>query len=210
MTTTRNIHFPFSILHFTFALGLLAGCAHTHYVSNSEVDLGEPDALTMSEKKAMVLEALVLLQRDPTFASVYGAKKAKLEKAAKERGKDAALPLIAMDILHNRMGNGVSDSRELGQVSRYLQNEIRKTGLFDVTDDFISPEMLSRIISGIDGGEDGGLEAMDYRSPDLWLTGELRKERDGKIHTFTLNLQLMDTATKCFFWSDTIERRKTR
>ena len=193
------------------ATAILAGCAHTQYVPSGMVFLGRPDAITYSEKKGMVLEAVDMLVKDPMFSKVYAEKKTALEKAAKKQGKEAPLPLIAMDALRNSTGNGVSDGRELGQVSRDLQTKIRQTGLFDMTDDFTAPDMIDRIISGGNGGEEGGLEG-EYRFPDLWLTGDLQRVIEqveiGETYTFTLNLQLMDTATKKVFWSGSVERTK--
>ena len=189
---------------------ILSGCATTRQLSNEEIYLGEANQLTQSEKKAMAAEALQLLQDDPTFTRVYNKKKAALEKKAVEDGEEAELPLIASSPIKNLMRDGVSDCRATGQLSRDIQTLLRQTGLFDVVDKLVTPEILHALISGIDnGGEKGGLDNYgSYHAPDLWLTGDLRKERDGKIYTYTLNLELTDTANMRVFWSATVERRK--
>lgn len=188
---------------------LCAGCATT-YVSNEDVYLGDADSLTESEKKTMASEALEQLQNDPTFTRVYNKKKAALEKLAKEKGEDAELPLIASAPIKNLMRDGLSDSRATGQLSRDIQTLLRQTGLFDVVDKLATPDILDALMKGEnEEGEAGGLANFgSYHAPDLWLTGELRKEKDGKIYTYTLNLELTDTATKRVFWSNTVERRK--
>lgn len=191
------------------AVALCAGCATT-YVSNEDVYLGDADKLTQSEKKTMASEALEQLQNDPTFTRVYNKKKEALEKKAAETGEEAELPLIAASPIKNLMRDGFSDSRATGQLSRDIQTLLRQSGLFDVVDKLVTPEILDGLMKGEgDEGESGGLDNFgSYHAPDLWLTGELRKEKDGRIYTYTLNLELTDTATKRVFWSNTVERRK--
>ena len=197
------------------ALALCGGCA-TQYVSNEDVYLGDADKLTQSEKKTMASEALEQFQNDPTFTRVYNKKKAALEKKAAEKGEEPELPLIASSPIKNLMrdvdsnGNRISDRRATGQLSRDIQTLLRQTGLFDVVDKLATPDILDQLMKGEnEEGESGGLENFGaYHAPDLWLTGELRKERDGRIYTYTLNLELTDTATKRVFWSNTVERRK--
>lgn len=191
------------------AIALVSGCATT-YVSNEDIYLGDADKLTQSEKKAMASEALEQLQNDPTFTRVYNKKKVALEKKAKEKDEDAELPLIAASPIKNLMRDGLSDSRATGQLSRDIQTLLRQTGLFDVVDKLATPDILDQLMKGEnEEGESGGLENFgSYHAPDLWLTGELRKEKDGRIYTYTLNLEMTDTATKRVFWSNTVERRK--
>lgn len=191
------------------ALALCGGCA-TQYVSNEDVYLGYADKLTQSEKKTMASEALEQLQNDPTFTRVYNKKKAALEKKAAEKGEEAELPLIAASPIKNLMRDGFSDSRATGQLSRDIQTLLRQTGLFDVVDKLVTPDILDELMKGEnEEGESGGLDNFgSYHAPDLWLTGELRKEKDGRIYTYTLNLEITDTATKRVFWSNTVERRK--
>jgi len=208
MKTTR-------LLPLLTALALCGGCATT-YVSNEDLDLGDPDKLTESEKKTMASEALELLQNDPTFTRVYNKKKAALEKKAAEKGEEPELPLIASSPIKNLMrdvdsnGNRISDSRTTGQLSRDIQTLLRQSGLFDVVDKLVTPDILDQLMKGEgEEGEAGGLDNFGaYHAPDLWLTGELRKKKDGRIYTYTLNLELTDTATKRVFWSNTVERRK--
>lgn len=203
------------ILPLLAALALCGGCA-TQYVSNEDVYLGDADKLTQSEKKTMASEALKQLQNDPTFTRVYNKKKAALEKKAAEKGEEPELPLIASSPIKNLMrdvdsnGNRISDSRATGQLSRDIQTLLRQTGLFDVVDKLVTPDILDELMKGEnEEGESGGLENFgSYHAPDLWLTGELRKEKDGRIYTYTLNLEMTDTATKRVFWSNTVERRK--
>lgn len=191
------------------AAALLSGCATT-YVSNEDIYLGDADKLTQSEKKAMASEALEQLQNDPTFTRVYNKKKVALEKKAEEKGEDAELPLIAASPIKNLMRDGLSDSRATGQLSRDIQTLLRQTGLFDVVDKLVTPDILDELMKGEnEEGESGGLDNFgSYHAPDLWLTGELRKEKDGRIYTYTLNLEMTDTAKKRVFWSNTVERRK--
>lgn len=188
---------------------LVSGCATT-YVSNEDIYLGDADKLTQSEKKTMASEALGQLQNDPTFTKVYNKKKAALEKKAAEKGEEAELPLIASSPIKNMMRDGLSDSRATGQLSRDIQTLLRQTGLFDIVDKLVTPDILDALMKGEnEEGEAGGLENYgSYHAPDLWLTGELRKEKDGRIYTYTLNLEMTDTATKRVFWSNTVERRK--
>ena len=202
MKTTR-------LLPLLTALVLCGGCATT-YVSNEDLDLGDPDKLTESEKKTMASEALELLQNDPTFTRVYNRKKTALEKRAAEKGEEPELPLIATSPISNLMRDGVSDSRATGQLSRNIQTLLLQTGLFDVVDKLVTPDILDQLMKGEnEEGESGGLENYgSYHAPDLWLSGELRKEKDGRLYTYTLYLELTDTATKRVFWSNTVERRK--
>ena len=204
MTTMKTQLMPILV-----AAALFSGCA-TQYVSNEDVFLGDADKLTQSEKKTMASEALEQLQNDPTFTRVYNKKKTALEKKAAEKGEEAELPLIASSPIKNMMRDGLSDSRATGQLSRDIQTLLRQTGLFDVVDKLVTPEILDALMKGEkEGGEAGGLENFgSYHAPDLWLTGELRKEKDGKIYTYMLNLEMTDTATKRVFWSNTVERRK--
>lgn len=197
------------VLPLLLAAAAFCGCA-TQYVPNEDVFLGDADKLTQSEKKTMASEALQQLQTDPTFTRVYDKKKAALEKKAKEKGEEAELPLIAASPIANLMRDGLADSRATGQLSRDIQTLLRQTGLFDVVDKLATPEILDALMKGEnEEGEKGGLDNFgSYHAPDLWLTGELRKEKDGKIYTYTLNLELTDTATKRVFWSNTVERRK--
>ena len=198
-----------TLLPILTAAALVSGCATT-YVSNEDVYLGDADKLTQSEKKTMASEALEQLQNDPTFTRVYNKKKAALEKKAAEKGEEAELPLIASSPIKNLMRDGHSDSRATGQLSRDIQTLLRQTGLFDVVDKLATPEILDALMKGEnEEGESGGLESFgSYHAPDLWLTGELRKEKDGRIYTYTLNLEMTDTAKKRVFWSNTVERRK--
>ena len=206
-----------SLLLLPAVLSLGAGCA-TRYVSNDAVFLGEATALTQSEKKDMAAEALTVLWGDPTFQDVYARKKAALEKTASEKGEDPALPLIAASPIRNLMrdtdehGYRISDSRATGQLSHDILTLLRQSRLFDVTNRLTTPEMLDALLRGErEEGESGGLDNFGaYHAPDLWLTGELRHETDNRIHTYTLYLELTDTATKRVFWNGTVERRKTR
>lgn len=197
------------ILPIVAATALFAGCATT-YVSNEDLYIGKADQLTESEKKSMAIEALELLLNDPTFTRVYNKKKAELEKKARENNQELELPLIATSPIKNLLRNGQSDARATGQLSRNIQTILRQTALFDVVDKLATPEILDALREGEENeGESGGLDNFGfYHAPDLWLTGDLRKENDGKIYTYTLNLNLMDAATKRVFWSNTVERRK--
>ena len=196
----------------TLAAAIFTGGCNTSPYAGPEPIPGPPDALSEDEKRIMVMEALDQLLKDPTFSRVYAEKKDMLAEVAAKSGKKAKLPLIAMDILHNRTKNGVSDGEELGQVSRDLQRSLRQTDLFDVTDDFISLELLERILTGTDTiYETGGTKHLGtFDAPNLWLTGYLTRKEEPKLFVFSLNLELTDTATKRVFWDTTITRRKKR
>lgn len=193
---------------------LLAGCASTtSYVPGSDVNLVAPNVITQSEMKAMAFTAVGHLLDDPTFVRVYGKKKAALERKASEGGAEAELPVLAMEPIKNLMHDGVSDSAATAQFAEDFMTILRRTDRFDVVDRFVELDMLDALAAGVDNGGDSSdvLENYgSYHAPDLWLSGNLRKAQEGPIFIYTLNLKLMDTATKRVFWSDTVELRKTK
>lgn len=201
------------------ALGLIvvvccaAGCLGyppppSPYVSNSDDVVGRASRFEHRQKTRSVAEAIERMQTDPTFTAGYQEALAQA-KAAKRR-----LPVLAIKPILNNTGDGRGDAAATKQIFEALKTGFRKTGLFEIVDYTQRKALNDTLLAGADSGDDdGALQAIgNYRSPNLVLTGEIRRdetdETGRRVYFHFLNLEIQSTATGTVFWSDTIEVAK--
>ena len=190
------------------ALFVVAGCASSEptsgYVNEETLVFDRADVLTQSERSRLVTEVVGRMLTDPMFSLRYAEK-----KKAKSEG---VLPVVSLSALENNVGDGRSDSLAMGQFSKELMVALRKTGKFDVIDDLANSALVNRVMTGNDNGETmaAAQNFGDYAPPDFYVTGDVRRFFEAGIYTHCLNIQMLDTATRRVFWSDTAKILKRK
>ena len=107
-------------------------------------------------------------------------------------------------------------TQRLESARRRLEIALRKTRLFDITDDAASAESVSKpladsIVSNANIGlNDGGnLQHFgQHVSADYQMYGRYRSFKDGNRYTYELSLQLIDISNGKQIWSDLAEVAK--
>lgn len=207
MTTTRNIHFPFSIFHFSFPLLLCAfciattGCVHHGYGTGDEENFDTPRNATQTDLTRTSKQMVADLLASQAF-------KAKYEEV--KRGLGAKLPAIQVGNFWNDvtpLGRG-DDTRQFtpkletcrGAVREALQN----SGFFRLVDDAGAyGSSAEEIKEGLVADVDEGLasprniqNAGNYTPADFRMIAHFSRVKDGDRYYFNLKVEVHDLATR--------------
>lgn len=178
-----------------------AGCVHHGYVDPASMHFDRPERATLYDMKAAVADLVAAMQADEGFLENY-------ELLAARKGE---LPVLQIGNIENYSGDRVA--QKLESARRRLEIALRKTRLFDVTDDAASAESVTDALAdslaananaGLKG--DGGLQAFgEHAEADYQMYGRYRAFADGLRHSYELSLQLIDLHTGKQVWSDLAE-----
>ena len=201
----------FCILHSAFCIAVAALCAATAgcrhgYVDPNSVHFDRPERNTLSDVKSSVAALVTKMQDDEGFQEHY-----ELLASKKPNGD---LPVLQIGNIENLTTDRVA--QKLESARRRLEIALRKTRLFDITDDAASAESVSEtladsIVKNAEVGLKGGDNVQhfgEHVSADYQMDGRYRCFRDGDRYTYELSLQLIDIATGKQIWSDLAEVAK--
>lgn len=181
----------------------LTGCRHG-YVNPASMNFGKPETATIYDMKAAVADLVQKMQGDEGFQEAYELK----------ASKKGSLPVLQIGNIENYTDERVR--QKLESARRRLEIALRKTRLFDITDDAASAESVTETLANsIVKNAEGGLKGDDnlqhfgeHVSADYQIYGRYRKFHDGDRYTYELTLQLIDIATGKQLWSDLAEVAK--
>lgn len=185
------------------ALHLVVGCRHG-YVNPASMNFDKPEHETIYDMKAAVADFVQKMQGDEGFQEAYELK----------ASKKGSLPVLQIGNIENYTDERVR--QKLESARRRLEIALRKTRLFDITDDAASAESVTETLANsIVKNAEGGLKGDDnlqhfgeHISADYQIYGRYRKFHDGDRYTYELTLQLIDIATGKQLWSDLAEVAK--
>ena len=192
------------VLTFSMIAGMV-GCVSqrprgTQYVDPDEIISGTPEQLTMYDIESSAQQLLEKMLASQQFFTSYNATKA-------SRGR---LPIAVIGKIENMTTERILE--KLVAVGDSIRATLRETGLFEVKDDAATGAMISRIISGADGGLENGalVQTMGTQdSPDFIVLGDVRHFSDvGGYHTYRLRLAIHNLATGKVVWEGVQTRIK--
>lgn len=181
----------------------LTGCRHG-YVNPASMNFDKPETATIYDMKAAVADLVQKMQGDEGFQEAYELK----------ASKKGSLPVLQIGNIENYTDERVR--QKLESARRRLEIALRKTRLFDITDDAASAESVTETLAdSIVKNAEVGLKGDDnlqhfgeHVSADYQIYGRYRKFHDGDRYTYELTLQLIDIATGKQLWSDLAEVAK--
>ncbi len=187
------------------AVALLAGCRHG-YVNPASSHFDRPERATINDVKSTVADLVAKMQDDEGFQEHYGL------LAAKKKSGD--LPVLQIGNIENLTQDRVA--QKLESARRRLEIALRKTRLFDITDDAASRESISETLAAsMTQNADVGLKDGEnlqhfgkHVSADYQMYGRYRSFKDGDRYTYELSLQLIDLSNGKQIWSDLSEVAK--
>ena len=172
--------------------------------SSKAVDHGKPDETALRDVKTVVAALVGKMQDDEGFQEHYAL-------LAEKKG---SLPVLQIGNIDNMTGERVV--QKLESARRRLEIALRKTRLFDITDDASSGESVSAVLAdsitqnaaiGLNDG--ANLQHFgSHVSADYQVYGRFRAFEDGKSKVYELSLQLIDLSTGKQIWSDLEEVEK--
>jgi PBP1b-binding outer membrane lipoprotein LpoB len=206
MKSTRNNSHPSWPILFA-SLFLLAGCAQHHgYVDPSRENFYRQDVATLQDMKTAVAELVDKMQNDEGFQLHY-------ELLA---SKKTELPVLQIGSVALKVEPGVRVTRKLASARSRLEIALRKTRLFDITDDAAGPESISEewaesMEINADIGLKKGSILQDYgehADADYQIYEIFRASDDGGRYTYSLELRLFDAHTGIQIWGDIADVEK--
>jgi PBP1b-binding outer membrane lipoprotein LpoB len=196
-TLPRNICIS-SAVFFTSVL-FVAGCVQPQhgYVNPTSENFARPEVATLYDMKTAVADLVAQMQDDERFREHYEL------LASKKRG----LPVLQISNIENDTEDRVA--QKLESVRNRLQVALYGSGLFDIIDDADSRESVSEDVAGsitvnadIGLNDGAGLQAFGkHVSADYQIRGRYREFADGRRHSYTLFLQLIDLHNGKQVWS---------
>ena len=177
-----------------------AGCVQPPhgYVNPTSENFARPEVATLYDMKTAVADLVAKMQDDEGFREHY-------ELLASKKNDLPVLQIGNIDpISTNRVG------QKTESVRRRLETALRKTRLFDITDDAfsaesVSAEMAESIAVNADIGLNDGNNLQHFGqhvSADYQMYGRYREFEDGGRHSYELSLQLVDLRNGKQVWSD--------
>jgi len=191
------------ILAATIAAALFAGCHHG-YVDPTSIHFDKAERATISDMNIVVARLVEKMQDDEGFQEHY-------ELLAAKKG---SLPVLQIGNIENYTQDRVT--QKLESARRRLEIALRKTRLFDFTDDAASAESVSEaladsITKNANIGLNDGANLQHFGthvSADYQMYGRFRSFHDGDRYTYELSLQLIDLSNGKQIWSDLAEVAK--
>ena len=191
----RNICISSAVL---FASVLfVSGCVQHGYVNPASENFARPEVATLYDMKTAVADLVVQMQDDEGFQEHY-------ELLASKKDD---LPVLQIGNIENYSEERVT--QKLESARRRLETALRKTRLFDITDDAasaesVSEEMAESITVNADIGLNDGVNLQNFGkqcSADYQMYGRYREFEDGGRHSYELSLQLIDLHNGKQVWS---------
>lgn len=183
-----------------------AGCRTERpgYVNPDSVKFDKANRETLYDMKTCVAALVQEMLDDEGFQEAYELKAA----------KKGTLPVLQIGNVENMTEERVT--QKLESARRRLETALRKTRLFDITDDAASAESVSEtladsIVKNTEAGLKGDANLQhfgEHVSADYQMYGRYRTIQDGDRYTYELSLQLIDIATGKQVWSDLAEVAK--
>ena len=201
----HSIH-PSSAI-FVATLLLLAGCVQHHgYVDPSRENFYRPEVATLQDMKTEVAELVQKMLADEGFQEHY-------ESLA---SKKMELPVLQIGMVYPKPEPGVRVLRKLMSARSRLEFALRKTRLFDITDDAAGPESISEEwAESMEKNADIGLKKGrnlqafgEHADADYQIYGIFRASDDGGRYTYSLELRLFDAHTGLQIWGDIADVEK--
>ncbi len=199
----------FRILHSAFCIAVVALCAATAgcrhgYVNPASVHFDRPERATIYDVKSAVSDLVAKMEDDEGFQEHYGLRKA----------KNGDGPVLQIGNIENLTQDRVT--QKLESARRRLEIALRKTRLFDITDDAASAESVSQTLAdsietnanvGLKGGEN--LQHFgEHVSADYQMYGRYSSFKDGDRYTYEISLRLIDISNGKQIWSALAEVAK--
>lgn len=184
----------------------VSGCVHHGYVDPATPNFDRPDVATLQDMKTAVAELVEKMQNDEGFQEHY-------ELLASEK---TDLPVLQIGGVVPNAEPGVRVLRKIASARRRLEIALRKTRLFDITDDAAGPESISEewaesmeINANIGLKKGRILEAFgEHADADYQIYGIFRASDDGGRYTYSLELRLLDAHTGIQIWGDIADVEK--
>lgn len=183
---------------------LFAGCANHGYVNPNSVHFEKASNETIYDIKTAVADLVEKMQDDEAFKDHYDMLSA----------KKGETPVLQIGNIENHAKERIIP--KLNSARRRLEIALRKTRLFEITDDANSQESVSETLAeSITKNVEVGLKNDDnlqvfgtHKSADYQMYGIYRSFEDGDRHTYELTLKLIDIKTGFQVWSDIAEIAK--
>jgi PBP1b-binding outer membrane lipoprotein LpoB len=173
-------------------------------VNPASENFARPEVETLYDMKAAVADLVAKMQDDDGFQEHY-------ELLASKKGDR---PVLQIGNIENYTTERVA--QKLESARRRLEIALRKTRLFDITDDAASAESVSEdVAESITRNANIGLnncaglqEFGEHVSADYLMRGRYRAFADGGRHSYELSLQLIDLHNGKQIWSDIADIEK--
>lgn len=183
---------------------LFAGCANHGYVNPNSVNFDKASNETIYDIKTAVADLVEKMQDDEAFKEHYD-----LLAASKN-----AKPVLQIGNIENNTTERIIP--KLNSAKIRLEIALRKTRLFEITDDANTRESVSEtLVESITKNVEVGLKNDDnvqvsgiHKSADYQMYGIYRPFKDGDRYTYELTLKLIDIKTGFQVWSDIAEITK--
>ncbi len=183
---------------------LFAGCANHGYVNPNSVNFDKASNETIYDIKTAVADLVEKMQDDEAFKEHYD-----LLAASKN-----AKPVLQIGNIENHAKERIIP--KLNSARKRLEIALRKTRLFEITDDANSQESVSETLAeSITKNVEVGLKNDDnlqvfgtHKSADYQMYGIYRSFEDGDRYTYELTLKLIDIKTGFQVWSEIAEIAK--
>lgn len=180
---------------------LFAGCVNHGYVNPNSVHFDKASNETIYDIKSAVADLVEKMQDDDDFKEHYD-----LLAASKN-----AKPVLQIGNIENNTSERIT--QRLNSARRRLEIALRKTRLFEITDDANSRESVSEtLVESITKNVEVGLKNDDnlqvfgtHKSADYQMYGIYRSFEDGDRYTYELTLKLIDIKTGFQVWSEIAE-----
>lgn len=182
---------------------LFAGCVNHGYVNPNSVHFDKASNETIYDIKTAVADLVEKMQDDEAFKEHY-------DLLSATKGK----PVLQIGNIENYTTERIT--QKLNSARRRLEIALRKTQIFEITDDANSAESVSEtLVESITKNVDVGLKNDDnlqvfgaHKSADYQMYGIYRSFKDGDRYTYELTLKLIDIKTGLQVWSDIAEITK--
>lgn len=203
----HSIH-PSSAI-FVATLLLLAGCVQHHgYVDPSRENFYRPEVATLQDMKTAVAELVQKMLDDEGFQEHY--------ESLVSKKTELGLPVLQIGSVVPDAEPGARVLRKLMSARSRLEIALRKTRLFDITDDAAGPESISEEwAESWEKNADIGfkkrriLQAFgEHADADYQIYGIFRASDDGGRYSYSLELRLFDAHTGLQIWGDIADVEK--
>lgn len=176
-----------------------AGCVQHGYVNPTRENFARPEVENLHDMKNAVADLVAQMQDDEGFQEHYDLLASK---------KMDGLPVLQISNIEN-YASKERFTQKLESARRRLETALRKTRLFDITDDAASAQSVSEDVAesitrnaniGLNDG--AGLQAFGkHVAADYQMRGRYRKFSDGDRYSYELSLQLIDLHNGKQIWS---------
>ena len=183
---------------------VVSGCANHGYVNPNSVHFEKASNETIYDIKTAVADLVEKMQDDEAFKEHYD-----LLAASKN-----AKPVLQIGNIENNTSERIT--QRLNSARIRLEIALRKTRLFEITDDVnthesVSDDLVTSITKNVEmglKGDDNVQFFFNHKSADYQMYGIYRSFNDGDRYTYELTLKLIEIKTGLLVWSDIVEFAK--